>query len=112
MRIRCFYWKHSSKPSRIHLSDADLELGGVLYDAGTIGQRPRLSVSFLVPVPKLPSLDGPMRANRFADSRGSLDFRESPEGSQTEPLFLRIAFWGTEKLRIAGLRFARIARTL
>ena len=32
-------------------------------------------------------LDGPIRANRFADSRESLDLRESFQGSQSEPLF-------------------------
>ena len=31
------------------------------------------------------NLDGPIRANRFADSRGSLDSRESFQGSPTEP---------------------------
>ena len=39
-------------------------------------------------------LDGPIRANRFADSRESPDSRESFQGSQTEPLLLRIALSG------------------
>ena len=39
------------------------------------------------------SLDGQIRANRFADPRDSPDSHESLEGSRTEPLFLRIAFW-------------------
>ena len=41
------------------------------------------------------TLDGLIRANRFADSRGSIRRPESPEGSRTEPLFLQIAFQGT-----------------
>ena len=35
--------------------------------------------------------DGPIRANRFADSLDSLDLRESPEASRTEPLRLFFA---------------------
>ena len=34
----------------------------------------------------LRSLDGPIRANRFADSRGSPDSRKSFQSSRTEPL--------------------------
>ena len=45
-------------------------------------------------VPGLGGLDGPIRANRFADSRESLDSRESFQGSRTEPLFLRITHRG------------------
>ena len=45
-------------------------------------------------------LDGPIRANRFADSRESPDSCESFQGSQTEPHLLRIAFPG------GGLRIA------
>ena len=33
------------------------------------------------------TLDGPILANRFADSRESPDSRESFQGSRTEPLF-------------------------
>ena len=33
------------------------------------------------------ALGGPIRANRFADSRESLNFRDSSQGSRTEPLF-------------------------
>ena len=40
------------------------------------------------------SLDGPIRANRSADSRELPDSRESFHGSRTEP-FLRIALRGT-----------------
>ena len=39
-------------------------------------------------------LDGPIRANRFADSRESPDSRESVQGSRAEPLFLRIVLRG------------------
>ena len=52
------------------------------------------------------SLDGPIRANRFADSRESPDSRESFQGSQTEPSFLRIALRGAKK--IANHRFEAI----
>ena len=48
----------------------------------------------------LRTLDGPIRANRFADSRESRDSRESFQGSRTDPLFLRIA------LRVGGLKIA------
>ena len=59
------------------------------------------------------ALDGPTRANRFADSCESSDSRESPEGSRAEPTFLQIALRGAKKMRIANLRrFARIAWTL
>ena len=44
--------------------------------------------------PTCVSLDGPIRANRFADSRESPDSRESFQGPRTEPLFLRIALRG------------------
>ena len=40
------------------------------------------------------SIDGPIRANRFADSRASPDSRESFQGSRTEPFFLRIVLPG------------------
>ena len=50
-------------------------------------------------------LDGPIRANRFADSRGSPDSRESLQGSQTEPLFCESRFGG---LKIANRRFEEI----
>ena len=56
----------------------------------------------------LPLLDGPIRANRFPDSRES---GESPDGSH--PLSCESRFGAPKRLRIAGLRrFARIARTL
>ena len=42
----------------------------------------------------LSALDGPIRANRFADSRESPDSRESCQGSRTEPFFWRIAHPG------------------
>ena len=48
------------------------------------------------------TLDGPIRANRFADSCKSPDSRESFQGSRTEPLFLRIA------LKLANRRFEAI----
>ena len=45
----------------------------------------------------LSSLDGPIRANRFADSRESPDSRESVQSSRiVEPLFLRIALRGAK----------------
>ena len=40
------------------------------------------------------SLDGPTRANQFADSRKSPDSRESLQGSQIEPLLLQIPLRG------------------
>ena len=43
-------------------------------------------------------LDGPIRANQFADSHESL------EGSRTEPLLLRIAFWDTQHCESQVLR--------
>ena len=43
------------------------------------------------------SLDGPIRANRFADSRESPDSRESFQGSRTEPLFCESRFGGAKK---------------
>ena len=65
------------------------------------------------------NLDGPIRANRFADSRERIDSRESPDsresfhGSRTEPLFLRIALPGAKICESQVLRqFARIASTL
>ena len=42
----------------------------------------------------LTGLDGPIHANRFADSRESPDSRESRQGSRTDPLLLRIALRG------------------
>ena len=48
------------------------------------------------------SLDGPIRANRFADSRESPDSRESFQGSRTEPLFGKSRFGA---LKIANRRF-------
>ena len=44
--------------------------------------------------PEVLLLDGPIRANRFAESRGSPDSRESFQGSQTEPLFCESRFAG------------------
>ena len=46
-------------------------------------------------------LDGPIRANRFADSRESLDSRESFRGSRNEPLYCESRFGG---LQIANRR--------
>ena len=51
------------------------------------------------------NLDGLIRANRFADSRASLDSRESFQGSLTEPLFCESRFGG---LKIANRRFEAI----
>ena len=53
------------------------------------------------------ALDGPIRANRFADSRESLDSCESLQGSQTEPPFLRITLRGG-RLKIAKISFEAI----
>ena len=55
------------------------------------------------------NLDGPIRANRFADSRESPDSRESFQGSQfeTEPLFSESRFRGGG-LKIANRRFKAI----
>ena len=50
-------------------------------------------------------VDGPIRANRFADSYESLDSRESSQGSRTEPLFCESHFGG---LTIANCRFEAI----
>ena len=44
------------------------------------------------------TLDGPIRANRFADSRESLDSRESPEGSRNEPPFFCESPFGGQKI--------------
>ena len=52
-----------------------------------------------------PGLDGPIHANRFADSRESLDFRESREASRTEPLFCESHFGA---LRLVNRRFEAI----
>ena len=41
---------------------------------------------------KVVHLDGPIRANRFADSRESPDSGESFQGSRTEPLFYESRF--------------------
>ena len=57
----------------------------------------------------LPSLDGPIRANRFADSRGSPDSRQSCQGSRTEALFFCESRFGG--LRIANRRFEAIRAT-
>ena len=43
---------------------------------------------------KSPDLDGPIRANRFADSRESPDSRESFQDSRTEPFFCESRFGG------------------
>ena len=40
----------------------------------------------------LSPLDGPIRANRFADSRESPDSRDSREGSRANPLFYELGF--------------------
>ena len=51
------------------------------------------------------TLDGPIRANRFADSRESPDSRESSRGSRSEPLFCKSRFRG---LKIANRSFEAI----
>ena len=51
------------------------------------------------------TLDGPIRANRFADSRESPDSRESFQGPRTEPLFCESRFGG---LKVANRRFEAI----
>ena len=53
------------------------------------------------------SWDGPIGANRFADSRESPESRESFQGSRTEPLFLRIAPWRAKHF-ITNRRFDAI----
>ena len=51
-------------------------------------------------------LDGPIHANRFADSRELLDPRESPEGSRNEPpIFANRA---SGELKIANRGFEAI----
>ena len=55
--------------------------------------------------PLIRNLDGPIRANRFADSRELPDSRESFQGSQTEPLFCESRFGG---LKTANHRFKAI----
>ena len=50
-------------------------------------------------------LDGPIRANRFADSHESPGSRESFQGSRTEPLFSESRFGGP---KIANRRFEAI----
>ena len=54
---------------------------------------------------RIPCLDGPIRANRFADSRESPDSRESFQGSRIEPLFRELRFGG---LKVANRRFEAI----
>ena len=63
----------------------------------------------------LPDLDGPIRANRFADLRESPDSRESFQGSRAEPLFanrasggLKIVNRGFEAIRANRLHVMRI----
>ena len=51
------------------------------------------------------NLDGPIRANRFADSRELPDSRESLQGSRTEPLCCESRFGG---LKIANRSFEAI----
>ena len=50
-------------------------------------------------------LGGPIRANRFADSRESPDSRESSRGSRTEPLSCESRFGG---LKIANRSFEAV----
>ena len=59
-----------------------------------------------------PNLDGPIRANRFADSRESLDSHESFQGSRTEPFFLRIALRRAKifESQVGGDSFESLAR--
>ena len=57
------------------------------------------------------NLDGPIRANRFADSRESPDSRESFQGSRTEPLFANHAPRGRGP-KIANRRFEAIRAIL
>ena len=59
------------------------------------------------PSKNLGNLDGPIRASRFADSRESLDSRESFQGSRTEPLFFGESRLGGG-LKIANRRFEAI----
>ena len=51
------------------------------------------------------NLDGPIRVNRFADSRESPDSRESFQGSRTEPLLCESRFGG---LKMANRRLEAI----
>ena len=53
-------------------------------------------------------LDGPARANRFADPRGSPDSCESLQGFRSEPLFCGSRF---RALKIANRRFEAIHAT-
>ena len=55
-----------------------------------------------------PYLDGPIRTNRFADSRESPDSRESFQGSQTEPPFFANRASGGGGVKIANRRFEAI----
>ena len=58
-------------------------------------------------------LDGPIRVNRFADSRESPDSHEWFSGFPNRTPFLANRASGAKKLQITGLRrFARIARAL
>ena len=60
--------------------------------------------------PLMKLLDGPIRANRFADSRQSPDSRESFQGSRfgTEPLLCESRFGG---LKLAANRRFEAIRT-
>ena len=74
-------------------------------------QSPPLPISPLLQtlkiLPRIWDLDGPNRANRFADSRESPDSRESFQGSRTEPFFCESRFGGGG-LKIANRRFEAI----
>ena len=54
---------------------------------------------------KVLPLDGPICANRFADSRESPDSRESFQGSRIEPPFCESRFGGGGGVKIANRRF-------
>ena len=80
-------------------------LPGYIYEL--LGDPQKVNNEHMASGPVLPGIndDGPIRANRFADSRKSLDARESLQGSRTEPLFCESRFGG---LSIAHCRFEAI----
>ena len=83
-----------------------------LPEANHVGKDLGLELKILFQRPKFAGkslqLDGPIRVNRFADSRESPHSRESFQGSQAEPLFYCESCFGGGGLKIANRRFEAI----
>ena len=81
----------------IHVSNRQQRRRGMAKPGGQGRGIPTGSPSRATGIPRFAppsSLDGPIRANRFADSRESPDSRESCQGPRTEPLFCESHFGG------------------